>query len=181
MGHFDAGIAATRRAVVLDPLDRDSYTDLGVALYAARRYGDAAAAFAEAINLDPQFKLAYGRRGLALYELGDLESARASCETGPDDWNSQWCLALVYNKLDRHSAAEAELAKLKAASGDAATYQYATIYAQWGDRPKALEWLDTAMRLGDPGLQLLKTDPLLDPLRNEPRFQAVMRELKFPD
>jgi hypothetical protein len=26
----------------------------------------------------------------------------------------------------------------------------------------------------------LKTDPLMDPLRKEPRFQAVMRELKFP-
>jgi hypothetical protein len=56
----------------------------------------------------------------------------------------------------------------------------ATIYAQWGDRAKALEWLDTAMRLHDPGLQLLKTDPLLDPLRKEARFQALMRLLKFP-
>ena len=46
---------------------------------------------------------------------------------------------------------------------------------------KALEWLDTAMRLRDPGLVYLKTDPLMDPLRKEPRFQAVMRELKFPD
>jgi hypothetical protein len=32
----------------------------------------------------------------------------------------------------------------------------------------------------DPGLELLKTDALLDPLRKEPRFQAVERELKFP-
>jgi len=37
------------------------------------------------------------------------------------------------------------------------------------------------MRLRDPGLGGLKTDPLLDPLRKEPRFQAVMRELKFPN
>jgi hypothetical protein len=37
------------------------------------------------------------------------------------------------------------------------------------------------MRLRDAGLVYLKTDPLLDPLRNEPRFQAVERELKFPD
>ena len=64
--------------------------------------------------------------------------------------------------------------------GDAFAYQYATIYAQWGDRAKALEWLDTAVRLRDPGLLNLKTDPLFDPLRKEPRFQAVMRELKFP-
>jgi hypothetical protein len=37
------------------------------------------------------------------------------------------------------------------------------------------------MRLRDPGLSLLKTDPLMDPLRQEPRYQAVERELKFPD
>jgi hypothetical protein len=36
------------------------------------------------------------------------------------------------------------------------------------------------MRLRDPGLVLLKTDPLMDPLRNEPRFQAIERQLKFP-
>lgn len=52
---------------------------------------------------------------------------------------------------------------------------------KWGDRTNALEWLDTAMRLRDSGLEFMKTDPLLDPLRKEPRFQEVMRELKFPD
>jgi hypothetical protein len=54
------------------------------------------------------------------------------------------------------------------------------VYAQWGDRAKALEWLETALRLRDPGLIFLKTDPLLDPPRKEPRFQAVARQLKFP-
>ena len=84
------------------------------------------------------------------------------------------------DKLARHSDAEAQLAKLKASVGDAAAYQYAEVYAQWGDAPKALEWLEKALRLRDPGLSDLKVDPLLDPLRKEPRFQAVMRELKFP-
>ena len=51
---------------------------------------------------------------------------------------------------------------------------------RWGDRAKALEWLETALRLRDPGLIFLETDPLLDPLRKEPRFQAVERQLKFP-
>ena len=181
MGHFDAGIAAARRAVVLDPLDRSSHSQLARALYYTRRYGEAATAHAEAISLNPDFKAAYAERGFAFYRLGDLESARASCETKRDYWASQWCLAVVYEKLGRHADAEAELKKLQAASGDAAAYQYATICAQSGDRQKALGWLDTAMRLRDPGLELMKTDPLLDPLRKEPRFQAVMRELKFPD
>jgi len=70
---------------------------------------------------------------------------------------------------------------LQAASGDGGAYESAAIYAQWGNRPKALEWLDSAMRRRARGLIALKTDPLLDPLRNEPRFQAVMRELRFPN
>ena len=180
MGHFDAALAATRRAVVLDPLARQSHSVLGQALYLARRYEEAVAAFAEVISLDPDFKAAYGDRGLAYYGLGNLQSARASCETKPDHWESQQCLAVIYDKPGRHADAEAVLSKLKAAVGDTAAYQYATIYAQWGNRAKALEWLDTALRLRDPGLELLKTDPLLDPLRQEPRFQTIERELKFP-
>ena len=180
MGHFDAGLAAARRAVVLDPLARDSHSVLGRALYAARRYEEAVAAFAEVISLEPDYKETYAYRGLAYYGLGDLQSARASCETKRDYWGSQWCLSVIYDKLGRHADAEAELAKLKAVVGDTAAYQYATIYAQWGNRAKALEWLETALRLRDPGLETLKTDPLLDPLRKEPRFQAIERELKFP-
>jgi TolB-like protein/Flp pilus assembly protein TadD len=177
MGHFDAAIAAARRAVVLDPLDRRSHSILGRALYDARRYGEAATAYSEAISLNPDFKQAYAVRGLAFYGLGDLESARASCETKRDYWGSQQCLAVLYDKLGRHADAEAELKKLD----DGAAYQYATIYAQWGDRAKALEWLDIAMRLRDTGLLHLKTDPLMDPLRQEPRFQAIERDLKFPN
>ena len=181
MGHFDAGLAATRRAVVLDPLARQSHTALGRALYSARHYEEAVSASAEIISVDPDYKATYAERGLAYYGLGDLMSARASCEIKPDYWHSQQCLAVVYDKLQKHADAEAELAKLKAAQGDDAAYQYAAIYAQWGNLPKALEWLETALRLRDPGLSSMKTDPLLDPLRKEPRFQAVERGLKFPD
>jgi tetratricopeptide (TPR) repeat protein len=122
MGRFDAGVAAARRAVVLDPLARATHDLLGQALYFARRYEESLAAFADTISLDPDY------------------------------WASHQCLAVVYDKLGRHADAEAELAKLKAL-GDGA----------------------------DPGLTYLKTDPLMDPLRQEPRFQAIQRELKFPD
>ena len=180
IGHFDAGIAAARRAVVLDPLARPAHTALGRVLYAARRYAETVTVFAEGISLQPDYTTSYGWRGFAYYGLGDLERARASCETKPDHWVSLQCLAVIYEKLGRHADAEAELAKMKADGGDTFAYQYATIYAQWGDRAKALEWLETAWRLRDPGLENLKTDPLLDPVRNEPRFQAIERELKFP-
>jgi len=181
MGQFDAGIAAARRAIVLDPLDQESHFILGMALFAARRFPEAATAFAEAISLNADFTPAYVLRGLAFYGDGDLESARTSCEAKRDYWFSQWCLALVYEKLGRHADAEAGLAKMKVAQGDRAAYHYGTIYAQWGDSPKALDWLATAVRARNSALEYLKTDPLLDPLRNDSRFQSIERQLRFPN
>jgi len=181
MGHIDLGLTVLRRAVVLDPLNPRSRNLLSQGLLYSRRYQEAAAAATEAISLDSDYQAAYGNRGLAHYGLGDLERARASCEAKPDDWVNQQCLAVTYDKLGRHAEAEAVLTKLKVSRGDAVAYQYASIYAQWGDTAKALEWLDTAIRLRDPGLEYLKTDPLIDPLRKEPRFQAIERELRFPN
>jgi TolB-like protein/DNA-binding winged helix-turn-helix (wHTH) protein len=180
MGQFDEGISAARRAVALDPLNRSSHLVLGSGLYFARRYREAVQAYADIIILEPTIPEPYGVRGLAYYGLDDLKNARTSCESKPDHWASQWCLAVVYDKIAQHTDAEAELAKFRAKAGDAGAYQYATIYAQWGDRAKALEWLASAMRLRDPGLVLLKIDPLMDPVRSEPGFQAIERQLKFP-
>ena len=180
MGGADAGIAATRRAVVLDPLNPSTHGQLSFTLLSTRRYSEAVAASQDALAIDPDYQPAYGYRGLAYYLLGDFQSARRGCEIKADDWGSQLCLALVYERLARHADAEAMFAKLRAANGDDAAYQYGQIHAQWGHRAKALEWLETALRLRDPGLEYLKTDPLLDPLRKEPRFQAIERELKFP-
>jgi TolB-like protein/Flp pilus assembly protein TadD len=179
MGRFDAALAAIHRSVVLDPIGDPNRYFLGAALYASRRYEEAVAEYTQVINLAPDFNETYAQRGFAYYALGDLSSARASCGTKPAFWFSQQCLAVIYEKMGQHANAEAELAKLKA-NGDAAAFQYATIYAQWGNTPKAIEWLETALRMRDPGLAWLKVEPLLDPLRKEPRFQALMRKLKFP-
>ena len=73
------------------------------------------------------------------------------------------------------------LAKIRARIGDSGAVDYSDIYAQWGNTPKALEWLETAMRLHDPELEWLRLDPFADPLRKEPRLQAVERALRFPD
>jgi tetratricopeptide (TPR) repeat protein len=131
-------------------------------------------------SLEPDSPQGYIRRGRSYYALGGFRSARALCEGKTESWGGQLCLAITYDKLGHHADAEAMVGKLKASMGDDAAYQYVEIYAQWGNTNKALDWLETAWRRRDPGLVYLKTDPLLDPLRNEPRFQAIERALKFP-
>jgi hypothetical protein len=72
----------------------------------AHRYEDAKAANAEAISLDPGLLRAYEFSGLADYQLGNLAGARATCEAQPNYSGTQWCLALVYQKLGRDADAE---------------------------------------------------------------------------
>jgi len=181
MGHTDAGLTALRRAVVLDPLERASHRLLADALIDARQYDAARAAAQDALAIDPHDPYTLGLLGTAYYVLGRFESARESCVNQPDYWLVQQCLVLAYDKLGQRADAEAALRKLKDLEGDSAAYQYAEIFAQRGDLDQALTWLETAVRLRDPGLYSIKTDPLLDPLRKEPRFQAIMRVLMLPD
>jgi len=180
MGRTDAGIAASRHAVTLDPLNPLSHFRLGYGLFIARHYAEAVVAFDEVLALDSQDPISHALRGIAYYELGDFKQALASCETDSDAWVSQFCLALAYDKLGRHADADAVLTRLIGSQRDARAYEYAVIYAQREEPLRALEWLDTAVRLRNSRLALLKTDPLMDPLRKEPRFQAIERELKFP-
>jgi TolB-like protein/Flp pilus assembly protein TadD len=181
MGRFGASLTAGRRAVALDPLSARSRYLLGQSLRYARRNEEAVAAFGEVISLEPDYDGAHGLRGLVYYGLGDFQSARSSCELKPDNWASLWCLAVTQDKLGRHTDAEVMLEKLQVAYGDAGPVEYAGIYAQWGNTAKALEWLTAAMRLRNPDLVYVKTEPLLDPLRKEPGFQSIERALKFPE
>ena len=183
MGRTDAGIAAARRAAALDPLNENSHSSLSGALLVARRYNEALAAYQEGLSLWPKEPTWLAGPGQWIYyALGEFEKMRAVCEAvGEAVKDFQDCLALAYHKLGRQADAETALARFKTLEGDAGAYGYALIYAQWGDTPKGLEWLESALRLRDPQLIYLKTDPFMDPLRKEPRFQAVMRELKFPE
>jgi tetratricopeptide (TPR) repeat protein len=179
MGQVDEGLHAGRRAVELDPLNGWAHQFLGIALLVSRRYEAALVALMDGETVENASSRGY--RGMAYYLLGNLEQARSSCETEAEESITQLCLAIVYHRLGRHSDAEAALAKLRASMGDARAFHYAELYTQWGRPTQALESLDTAVRLHSPWLERLKTDPLLDPLRNEPRFQVIERALKFPD
>jgi TolB-like protein/Flp pilus assembly protein TadD len=180
LGHADQAIAIAQHAVTLDPVNALSYDQLGYVLLFGHHNREAIAAFDHALSLDPNIHWAHGMRGLAYLGLGEFEAAQQSCTTPPLSWVGQLCMAIVYDKLGRKAEAQALVAQMKAESGDAMAYQYASIYAQWGDVASALDWLDTAFRLKDPGFAWLKVDALLDPLRKEPRFQAIEAKLAFP-
>ncbi|HEY2807416.1 MAG TPA: TIR domain-containing protein [Steroidobacteraceae bacterium] len=180
VGQIEAGLAAVRHALVLDPLSSDAHSALGYALISAHRYPEAIQALTDARGLaaSPEFINAW--RGFAYYAAGDFQSALTACESG-DESNESICLALVYEKLGRHSDAQQMLALLRAKYADTAAAFYAMIYAQWGDRSQALHWLEVAVRQRDPYLIKVKRNQYFDPIRSEPRFQAIERELKFPD
>ena len=181
MGHAAAAIAAARRAVTLDPLNFHVHRTAGIALLLARQYADAIAAFRTAIALQPDWIRNYALLGQAQYSFGDFAAARSSCEAALADDMGPPCLAVVYWKLGRRTDAEAMLRRISTSVGNGGAYDLACIYAQWGDIPQAMHWLEIAFRQRDSDLSELKAEPQLDPLRNEPRFQAIERELRFPD
>jgi tetratricopeptide (TPR) repeat protein len=180
IGRSEAGLTTAHRLLVLDPLNSMNHFGLGVSLMFARRYGEAKKAFTDAKALGQDDVSVNMWLGITYYLSGDFERARATCVRA-GEVNGPWCLAMIYDKLGRHTEAETMLAKVRTIAGDRLAEGYADIYAQWGDTARALDWLETAMRNRDPYLAYTKVNPFFDPLRNEPRFQAIERALKFPD
>jgi TolB-like protein len=181
MGREDGAATMAHRGISLDQLNPKAYRTLAIVLDDLHRYREAIEAANRALSLNPSDVRQAALRGLSLLHLGDAESARQSCNMPPLDWESHLCLAIAYDKLHRRSDAEAEVATMRADLGDASAYQYAEIYAQWGDIPKSLDWLETAYRLKDPGIVSLHVDDFLGPARNEPRFQEIVRKLNLPN
>jgi TolB-like protein len=180
IGRTEAGVAAAQRLLVLDPLNSMNHFGLGTSLMFARRYREAIRALTDARALNPEDVAVNMWLGIAYYLSGEFQSALTACERA-GEVNGPWCLAMIYDKLGRHTEAETMLAKVRTIAGDRFAEGYADIYAQWGDTARALDWLEAAMRNRDPYLAYTKVNPFFDPLRNEPRFQAVERALKFPN
>jgi len=83
--------------------------------------------------------------------MGDFQKAKTACEAEPDIYHLQSCMPLVYEKLGQHEAAKAALAIAMEAQKDYSSYQYAQIYAQWGEPQKAIDWLAEGHQNSRPG------------------------------
>lgn len=169
------------RVIGLDPLNHLSYEYRVSALYDLRRYQDGLD-YAEKVQRNsPELFRAPGLIADCLLELGRAEEAyRAYGLMTPDSWQQLNGQTLALIRAGDRAGAMKKLARLKRLYGEAASYQYGGIYAQLGDRDRALSALEHAFVIRDGGLISIKIDPRLDPLRGEPRFDAVVRKMNFP-
>ena len=85
----------------------------------------------------------------------------------------------MYKRQGNASAAKKALDALVANVGDAALYQQAEVMAQWGKTKEAMLLLRRARAVGDSGLTLMATDPMLDPISKDPDFVLLAKELGF--
>jgi hypothetical protein len=56
----------------------------------------------------------------------------------------------------------------------------AMLYIWAGEKAQALDWLEKGFEVRDPNLPYINVDPTYDPLRSDPRFQALLRRMNLP-
>ncbi len=86
--------------------------------------------------------------------------------------------ALVFQAMGDTGSAATELEKLLAiGDGDRWAYETAQVQAYLGNLDESFWWLDRAIKRRDQGLELMTSDPFLDNLRDDPRFDDVLEQL----
>jgi serine/threonine-protein kinase len=178
LGRFDEAIKEGKRAIELDPFSLIINADLGSTLMLARRYDEAIAQLRATLTLDGNFAYAHGTLGSVLFLKGDVNAAIAEYEklrTLDDGCDVFALLGLAYAKIGR----TADVAQTQQELNECGQKHYVRndVYALMSialdQKEAAIDYLEKS---SDPWLRI---DPLLDPLRNEPRFQNLATKL-FP-
>jgi tetratricopeptide (TPR) repeat protein len=105
---------------------------------------------------------------------GDPADALALFEQEPLDWMRRTGRSLALHALGRRQEADAAFDELIRLDGTNASYQQAQVAAQRGDADLAFKLLDQAIDVQDLGVSRVLIDPLLDPIRADPRFRKVV-------
>ncbi len=177
-------IAEMKLAQELEPLSLVMNAGVGWAYYYARQYDQAIEQFRKTLELDPNFNRAYTGLGVVYEQKGMHSEAVAALQRARDlSGGSPLIVAFLghaYATAGKRSEARAVLSELKELSARgylSSPYYTAMIYAGLGERDQALQWLEKAHKDRSSGLVWLRTHPVWDNLRADPRFDDLMRRV----
>jgi len=186
LGQFDEAIAEARRALELDPLSLVINADLGTTLTSARRYDEAIEQLRRTVEMDPGFYYAHWTLGDALELKGRNDEAIAEYKKAialNDDPLPPALLGHLYAKIGRKDEALTILKQLRELRESSkqryvSPYNLALIHIGLGEKDEALQLLEETYEERDGyNIAFLKVEPMLDPLRGDPRFEALVQKV----
>jgi TolB-like protein len=179
VGKLEEAEKQGRQAVELDPLSTSPLINLGRILWFEGKLDEADAISRKAVELQPTAASSRRWQVLVAIQRGDAETALREAQMEPDENYRRFELAVAqYARKDR-VAADASLADL-IANKEGVFYQIAEVYAFRGEKDKAFEWLQNSFDAHDTGTLGLLVDPLLQGLRDDPRYKALVAKMNFP-
>jgi adenylate cyclase len=183
LARFDEAIRELKRALELDPLSLPINGALGRIYYFARRYDEAIEQLRKTSEMDPGFYYAHWNLGSALVAKGATGAAIEEYQKARvlnDDPLVLGLLARAYASSGNTREAEKILDQLNELSKEryVSAYSFALVYLGLGNKEESLRWLEKTYqdRAGD-DLGPFKVEPLLDPLRSDPRFEALLQKV----
>jgi TolB-like protein/Tfp pilus assembly protein PilF len=178
-GRHDEAVAALRRATQIDPLFAGPWTVLGSVLLHRGELAEARAVLTRAMELAPQSD--FPPHFLVLTALLEGRPAEAlPLLERPSTLFREIDAALLQRALGREDEARRTLERVIAQYGEVAGFQIAEVLAWWGEKERALEWLERAYAQRDDGIIDLATSPFLVSVRGDPRYVALARKLDLP-
>ncbi len=187
MGRFEESIEIGRQALLLDPLSPVAYNELGWALWYMGRDEEALALYREGLEIDPEFPQSlallsyfYATRGEFDKALAYLEQlVRVEQTLSPAYMGG---IGRAFGLAGRQTEARALLLQLmdRRAEAFVPASALADIYIGLGEYDEALRWLEVAYEERDISLVWLNVYWGYDPLRSDPRFQAILDRMDFP-
>jgi len=175
----DRAKSVIEHAERLDPLNARTYRSSGDISYVAGDFRRAIGAYEKAIALNPTLSGVNSSLGFAQLMLGEVDAADTSFAKEKSSVRRLPGQAIIAHRRDDQAEALTFLDTLVAEYGDKSNYQYAQVYAQWGDRDRALAALQKAWELRDGGIMLMYADPLLEPLRETDGYRALAKRVGF--
>ncbi|HXV60799.1 MAG TPA: protein kinase [Vicinamibacteria bacterium] len=180
IGHHEEALVHSRLAESRSPLSPVYGRRVAWTLYSARRFDEAVDQLKKTLRADPDFVPAKTLLARALVQVGRYEEAVAELRAVGDSYSAM--LAQVHATAGKKEEARAVLEKLLAGEtlDPRLPFEVGLVYAALGEMEQAMEWLEKGFQVHDPNMVSVKTNPLLDPLRGDERFEDLMRRLDFP-